>query len=92
MQIRYIGPAADGVEIADTGQWAKRLDWIEVELELGERLLEQSTWESKRSDAARKAAKARKADDDRPTVVPVQPESFSGDLQPEGSDVSEEKA
>lgn len=40
MKITYIGPFVDGVELED-GQWAEHGEPVEVDTELGERLLEQ---------------------------------------------------
>lgn len=81
MNIVYVGPHRPGVEIAATGQFAPFGKTIEVEAELGARLLEQSVWADKvpakqepvkpakeelKPGAARPAPQAEPADDKSP--------------------------
>lgn len=54
-QIVYVGPSADGVEIAETGQHAPQGEPVEVETGLAERLLEQEIWARPNSAAAKNA-------------------------------------
>jgi hypothetical protein len=57
MKVRYIGPAGDGVVIAETGQFCALGGEVEVFDQLGESLLEQeSCWQPVKSKAAAKAA------------------------------------
>lgn len=45
MKIVYVGPSAEGVKVADTGQVARPGEPIDVPDELAERLLEQDIWQ-----------------------------------------------
>ena len=45
-KIRYVGPFAEGVEIADTGQWVQQNHQVEVDEDVEKLLLEQKdNWE-----------------------------------------------
>lgn len=63
LKITYIGPLRSphdergDVEVADTGQWARAGEPIEVETDLAEQLLEQeSNWARANTKAAKEAA------------------------------------
>lgn len=59
IKIVYVGPQ-EGVEIADSGQWAAKGEEIEVESDLAERLLEQDVWARTTAKAAKQAEKEAK--------------------------------
>lgn len=59
MKIVYVGPA-EGVTIADSGQYVAKGDTVEVDTELAERLLEQDVWARPTSKAAADAEKEAK--------------------------------
>lgn len=57
MNVVYVGPASEGVIIAETGQHAEHGKPIEVSATLGRSLLEQDIWQAVEDAKAKPLAK-----------------------------------